>query len=516
MTRINCLHHIIQSGGNSFPIFIGFLPASEILAIAEAPSFETTTPHHEIADNVLTPPIRHWQRPLDGGRVQDIAAVFDDSGKLMPNPVLLAVNVVASPQITAGQQTAAGGVPTSIWEVEVPVAPAGAPKPLWILDGQHRINGLAASHQSGNPVPLVLLLNRGITSYSGPLLAELFAQVTTSAAQLDPLHHEWLTYAFDLESYATTNADASEHKRAMETASRLCQTPTLDGGQANPFFNEVQFNHYRSVAPAGGGFAYPCAELKELIRKAYYASGAVQPYLDPADLASQIGLAYVGLQQSVPAPHAESVFFGPGDNGHKIVQDAFLIGVLSYLLNHPPVQDWRPVLAALAFPTTNWNFRPWVRSLGGRASAPSRRIAIAVFKDAFTRRALPPDGAGTSNIVEFLRGNDLAFTVEFSHLTPVRRPRQADRAEITLTTGARRQRDIRPRSHGRVVGLSKNIGNLVAYDGQAPPGRPVTYPALTRAGMLLDATLHAQPLEIVFQIELYGGNLEQATLTITW
>src|SRR4051794_28802076 len=95
MPQIACIRQTIQSGGTQFPIFIGFLPAKEILAIAEAPAFVTKTPHHEIADNVLSPPIRNWQRPLGKDRVKRIAAVFNDTGQLMPNPVLLSENAVA-------------------------------------------------------------------------------------------------------------------------------------------------------------------------------------------------------------------------------------------------------------------------------------------------------------------------------------------------------------------------------------------------------------------------------------
>ena len=117
----------------------------------------------------------------------------------MPNPVLLAKNAFVH-GITIGQKTI-DGMPynTGTFIIEVPDTDGDpSQRPLWILDGQHRIAGLSKSQQKNDPVPLVLLLDDGSGSYTSPLLASLFAQVTTAATKLDDLHNEWLTYAFEL------------------------------------------------------------------------------------------------------------------------------------------------------------------------------------------------------------------------------------------------------------------------------------------------------------------------------
>lgn len=514
MVSINCLQAVIKSGGQDYPVLIGFLPAADILAVAEAPSFERTTPHNDIAHNVLTPPIKHWQRPIDHHRVQEIGLLFDDKGQFMPNPVLVSENVTAPGSIAISQQVGVGNVPTGTWTVQIQTPPTDQPKPLWILDGQHRINGLAGSNQSHNPVPLVLLANHGVAAYSGPNLANIFAQVTTSATPLDSLHDEWLTFAFDLKAYAPPQPRSQEHHDAMEAVARLCEMPVLPGGQANPFFSQVQFNHHRSVAPGGGGFQYTCIELKELVRKHYFSAPATQPRLAPQDVAAQIGLAYVGLQQSVAGAHAETVFFGDADHAQGIMQDAFLVGVFSHLLVHPPPATWKPLLASLSFPTTAWNFRSWVKSLTAGANALSRRIASEVMKDCFVKQSLPSGKSGPSDIAEFLRGNDLELKIEFSELTPKGRPAKAGRIDVDLTTGAKRARSINPRVHLKLGGKTMNVGRLTAIDRQSPPGRLVTYPIAR--GLVLNSTDHANPLQLIFRIELYGGNEEQAELDVTW
>ena len=62
--------------------------------------------------------------------------------------------------------------------------------PLWIIDGQHRINGLGNENctQNDNPIPVVFLINSGGTFYNGANLAKIFAQVTTAATPLGNLH----------------------------------------------------------------------------------------------------------------------------------------------------------------------------------------------------------------------------------------------------------------------------------------------------------------------------------------
>src|SRR4051812_41293115 len=78
--------------GKKFPIFVGFLPATDLGAIAEAPQFELDTEHQVIAGNVLSTPVLQWQRPLDQERVGEISRIFATSTEIMPNAVLLAAH----------------------------------------------------------------------------------------------------------------------------------------------------------------------------------------------------------------------------------------------------------------------------------------------------------------------------------------------------------------------------------------------------------------------------------------
>lgn len=514
MPTVETLRREIQSGDRTYPIFVGFLSASEILEVAEAPGFAPETPQQGIAVNILTPPIQEWQRPIDTRRVERISHLFDNTGELMPNPVLLCENAVSGGGgIRIEQQRASGGIPTNIWLVDVPPNQDGGARPLWIIDGQHRINGLAASAQSTNPLPVVLLLNEGPTSYTGPDLAKLFAQVTTEAQKLDELHDEWLTFAFRLGDYADSSREPELHRRSMQAVAELCRKHTLSSGHPNPFFDQVRFNIHRSAGPSSGGFSYNCIELKQLVLKHYYRSSASRSHLSPSDLADQIGLAYTALTRSVAAPHAETVFFGDGDFGQTIMQDAFLIGVFAFLLNHGKPDNWMEVLDTLEFPTTVWNFRNWVRTLSGPAATVSRKVSTQVFTAAFRDYQLPPGGG---DLADTLRGNDAKVKVTFSFLSPSGRASRRQQEVLEVSNGAVLSKTVGARRHIRIESVRDNIGKIIVADRQSPPGRVIEYGTASRSGMTLDPAHHSNPLSLLIRMALYGGGEASAQLEVSW
>ena len=239
MPVISAIQGQINSGSNTYPIYIAFMSAADILSVSEVPAFSTSTAHDSIASNVMNPPIREWQRPIDQARVVQISHTFDDTGELMPNPVLLAENVAGNCSSPVVRARMVGGLQSGMVDIDLAQPTSGQAKPLWVLDGQHRINGLASSLQSANLVPVVILLNHGGSHYSGPLLAKLFAQVTTTAHKLDDLHNEWLTFAFQLGKYSHALTGGVPQCEAMEAVTTLCKTPQF-GTRSNPFFNRIK------------------------------------------------------------------------------------------------------------------------------------------------------------------------------------------------------------------------------------------------------------------------------------
>ena len=176
MPVIKALRSYIFDGIEEYPVYLGTLNAEELKQVSAAPSFKASTNNAEIARNILNPPIKDWQRPLLELKIAQISARFGQPREIMPNPVLLAAAPGA--RISVTQQRLHDSV-TEIFEITVDVPAEGEEPPLWILDGQHRVNGLARSTRKHNPIPLVLLHGEGAAQYRPETFAKIFAEVTT-------------------------------------------------------------------------------------------------------------------------------------------------------------------------------------------------------------------------------------------------------------------------------------------------------------------------------------------------
>lgn len=514
--EIRCLKAVVNSGNRRYPLFVGFLSAESIAAISEAPSFRASQPHEELASNVLRPPVKDWQRPLDEDRVATIRAAFDDQGSLMPNPVLLSANGDPGDQPKIRQETLNGETPTSAWVVTVAAGRPDGMKPLWILDGQHRINGLASSAQRKDDVPVVLLLNDDLgESYRGSDFASLFAQVTTTAKKLDELHNAWLTFAYRLNEYAEDFPTHAEHRAAMEAVCVLCERAKLSNGKPNPFHNAIRFNPERPASQST--FAYGCKELKELLRRHYFAE-STNP-LDPEQLADTLGDALRALRSVVPAPHDQSVFFGTPDHAQLAMQDAYIIGVLAYVQANGVPESWEAVLKQLQFHKTDWKFRAWVTTLGGKAGSDSRSVAQRVFVAAFRDHQLPISDGDEQNLADYLRGNRAQARLHFSRMSSEGRPLAAGRETVTLRRGEDGSREVGEHLHVRIdPGWRRtNIARLEVIDATSNVANPKKIPALLSAsGLRLEPEAEERELLVAINMIFYGGRSADAKFAIRW
>lgn len=377
---------------------------SDIISVADIPHFSSDTTDAQIATNVSTTPVKEWQRDPEPERIAAIRDVFHSSSEIMPNAVLLCENIYASPPNSVAVRSASVVSAPELYTIAIPTASASPNKPLWIIDGQHRVKGMAAAGAS-HSIPVVLLLNDQ-EQYTGNQVAKIFAQVTTGAKPLEELHNEWMSFAFNLGHYSDP-ADGPTHSLAMETVLHLCKTSSLPGGIANPFYNQIRFNpSHNAVQPTFGGsvthgFAFTCKELQRLFYKAYFAN--TPSPLPPQAVSEQIGMAVKALASLVAHP-MRSVFFG--DPGHEqlIVTQAFLWGIMQFLRCHGTlltISDWERELRQLKFAApTSWEF-DWTTSLSGQFNTRSREVVRQVFSAVFENRALPHP---TTDIPNYLRG----------------------------------------------------------------------------------------------------------------
>lgn len=513
---VHALEQIVKSGSHTFPLYIGFLKAQDLLSISEVPNFQNSTSNHDIATNVLTPPVKQWQRPLLQDRKDRIIQTFNGTGEFMPNPVLLSERCVGlAPGIVVRQLMASSGIPTQVKEIDIPAVAAGQAPPLWIIDGQHRITGLGdpACIQKDNQIPFVLLLNNGQQFYDGRILAKIFAQVTTEATPLATLHKEWLTFAFNLDQYA---AGSPAHS-AMEAVAHLCKMPqNAISRKVNAFHDDIRFNDGLPSQPKFLGHQYDCKDLSEIVSTHYYGESSKFGHMNSSDLACQISMAFEVLKRNVRAPQDKSVFFGDSKHCHKIMCDAFLVGLFSLLREHngnPSEGDWDTVLKALNFDKTDWNFQKHVVSTT-RWVDKSKILAFDVFASIFAKGSLP---SGVTDIWDFLSGDQLFLEMEFKHLNVKGNAIKKGISTAKYGRGDKKTVPMDKRKYFRVIDRSTNARHIEIFDEKSSPANPEKFKTTgeyLRPPKVDPSKASQDPLMLTIKCVLYGGNEERITISL--
>lgn len=404
----NTLKSVSNINGSNYPIYIGFLSAENLKSIAHVPNFTEEKPHHQIALDIHHPPVDQWQRPLDKEKASLINTIYSDTTKnnLMANPVLIGVafpriNNDAFIDVTQRSISDHDGNLNIIDDnYLVTVHFTESEKPLWILDGQHRIEGMKHSTQYQQLIPFVLLYDREL--YKPSFLAEIFTHVTTGATPMKPLHQEWMRYAFDLDVYKL-----QLHKDSFETVIHLCSKETL-GGINNPFHNKIQLNPYHS-SHGYYAFTFNGIELEKLISENYYGKGGSK---SPLDLAEEV----VKILKA-----AEDLDNRKGDGGsklfsnqdpHKILAEAFLSGALTYLVTDSAIRtkaEWKNFLVSddRNFHRCDWSLQ-FVTSSGALSSSngiPSKIVAKESFDVFFS----DPEELEGYLLTDYLQGLNAQF-----------------------------------------------------------------------------------------------------------
>jgi len=358
-------------------MYVGFLAAETITQIAEVPSFAIDKKHHQIATDIAHPPVDQWQRPLSQEKANRIQQIYSDTQKhnLMANPVLLGSSISGGTgaRISVSQKVlelpdGSRHPVQNVWVVEVDCS--GADKPLWILDGQHRIQGMAQSTQKAQPVPFVLLHKPGV--YSPPFLAEIFTQVTTGATPMEELHAEWMKYAFKLDRYQQVT-----YQRAMSATITVCKESTFDG-VPNPFQDNVQFNPYQS---SYGHFAFQFDASQWVTMFAEHAFSSPTT-LSEQEIAGEVAKAIRALEQLDQKANSTSKLFSKNDP-HMILAEAITCALIKHAATLPQkrtLTEWKNYLSGtdVAFDRCHWDL-PFVTSKGALSSVygkPSKTVAM--------------------------------------------------------------------------------------------------------------------------------------------
>ena len=507
---VKCQRFVIENHGIEYPYFLGAADAKVLIQVAEAPSFAPDTEHSSIADEVLKSPMAHWQRPVIQSKIAKIAENFDLSGELMPNPVLLAVNPLK--QIESSEDVSASGVRSGLWTIKIPISSEIDQKPLWIIDGQHRLKGMAQTSVVDSPLPFVLLHSEE-GQYLPGTLAKIFAQVTTEATSLEKIHQAWMQFTFELGKYSNN----SEKARALRTAALLCSSQAFSS-KPNPLYGRIQFNpgiEPRAIHP--GGFSYDVTELQDLLEEWYFKYQGGRHSLTEDQLAREIAGALIALKSVVSGDISRSAFFGLHGE-QKYFRDGFLIGVCQYLLEHGAPADWIKTLKNMNFDKTDWDVSTWVNGTGGRAGNVSKKIAFKCFAQIFKVGTLP---TGVKDICEYFRGKNAYLKVDYQLVDDKNKVIPKSSQSVNVDLGGR-EKDILPLpSNARYIKITSPCSNVgpVSIALAAQPFDQKYHFETFKKGRILEPAeikLVKKKLGLKIRAEFYGDNILPKELTITF
>ena len=343
--EITAMKGITHIKGRPYIMYTGYMTPNQLIQFSNVPSFSKSDTHVAIANGLRVAPISNWQRPVKVERLKKLAEKIDaahpnnDSrDSLMANPVLIGRSDQlngSSVDIQIHQKTInVHGNNIPIPELyEIRLVANNANKPLWILDGQHRIHGLGNSpfvmDDNGNPIPNgTIVANEVIpvvfiidASYQPKFLAKIFTEVTTEAKTMDKLHGDWMQFAFDLGDY-TNNTEAN---LGLHAAIELSSMQTVDN-LANPFFDRVKFNPHNEVTNPTPPFkSLTSLSFRKLLESSFYDdyTGPGKNWPEPQELATCFVRFYRAAVECDGQSHADSRLFSSTKGLEKLTNQFF-------------------------------------------------------------------------------------------------------------------------------------------------------------------------------------------------
>lgn len=257
----------VEQRGSTF--YMAVAPIKELDAVGMVPHLQTVMSSSLTAGRILDrdKARNQWQRGLDTRRAQAIAMFTEMDNSIIANTPLLfvanseAVEIKGSKAIINWDwlpkwtDTSAGGYRD--------VNAAGRDsRPMWIIDGQHRIRGGARS-TSGMELKIPIILFP--SDFNMSQVAKVFAEINTLQAPLKPLHMLFMQHRFQISStkkprdFAAVNGvPKDDNSRRNHMSYELAAF--LAANVKSPLFNRIEFlesnGNNRTVAKADQWLQY--------------------------------------------------------------------------------------------------------------------------------------------------------------------------------------------------------------------------------------------------------------------
>ena len=484
-------------GARDYPIYSCLIPAEHLDKLADVPRFSSTIAHQALSSKLTgsptSPPSSDWQRPMVSDKLTEIVTTANKvvpNERVFPNPVLIGVNYTEIGRARGANFTPLHSSNLSNglelrslvmdYDDTQPIDVERG-KPLVIIDGQHRVIGLARSHQAQQLVPCVILAEASL--FGMDVLARIFSEVSTTATKLDEMHQEWMEYAFSMgKHYGNGRRNADQWRDAMKTVILLNSESVFDDGltprpphparyhastRANHLEGSVKFNPH-SGAPTYGyhHIKYESDELAKIIKTQYYGKSP-NIRLDADDLMTCIARAFSTLEvedskRAAGGGGGSKLFDATTPDSSVQLGVGVMIGICNFIADHAgplslTVTDWKTLWRNAKFHRFDWGLaHPDIRGTMGTGE-PGKKAAKFVVST-MIKKALSGHTAfthttrGHTNLRDHLRGNNsrINMVAKFSG----------------VPGGAGHDVSVHATPSGGAVGLTRQTINMQA-------GRPV-------------------------------------------
>lgn len=244
-------------------VYMGSAQVCQIDAVTKVPWIPPSLQSHQFASQAFNGSLSNndqWQRLVSLSRLESIRNFARTDGNYMFNPVLLYVNKNHE-SIHFDSENHSITVDfnflkekTGLYYDYISWPNEEDNRPIWIVDGQHRVRGLGgATRGSLLNLPFVLMVGDG-SDADRELVARVFTEINTNAKSLDKMHQLYLKWQFAIPSQ-TSRDDFSKSEQIPTTQSRpnvraYDLALDLSSNSDSPLFNAIQFQEPdKSSAP---------------------------------------------------------------------------------------------------------------------------------------------------------------------------------------------------------------------------------------------------------------------------
>jgi DGQHR domain-containing protein len=262
------LHKVEQKG---YSFYISSAPVNVIAQSSSVPSLPPSLGIIETAERILDRNRcrSEWQREINATRIRKISQFIGEDDNIIPNTPMLYIHDDSAVEITDDTLTIHfdrflkmqdnGPHKGSYADRKRRLAKDEFGniiyddfRPMWIIDGQHRIKGINRNQEEqGITVPIVIFPKEFKISNT----AKIFAEINTLQTKLNPLHELFMQHRFSIDhvnikrkfrdfrvtSYEDANKEAWTsdwvHSRANHLAYEILAKLAKDG----PLKNRIQF-----------------------------------------------------------------------------------------------------------------------------------------------------------------------------------------------------------------------------------------------------------------------------------